>query len=213
MDIALDVETGGLDPELAPLMGVDLWHPTGPCFTARVRGVERVNRFGRAMEIHPRALQANGLNPQEGLDPKQVAERLLAWWKSIGSPQFHLVGHNVGPFDVPFLKQLQYAGIDLPWSMMFDYHYQDTATLAYALQKAGYLHFGKWSLTNVCQVLGILYDPHLSKADAKAAWYANSRMLDILQVVKQRGEYGEARDGITLVDAIRGVLPALDLRG
>jgi hypothetical protein len=215
MDIALDTETGGLEAELAPIMSVDLWHPTGPCFSERIKATGRKGRFGQDLTIHPRALQANGLNPEEGIPIEECAKRLLTWWKSIGSPQFHLVGHNVGPFDVPFLKQLTYVGVDLPWSMMFDYHYQDTATLAYALQKAGILHFGKWSLTNVCQVLGILYDPHLSKCDAKASWWANERMNAILKLSQEFcGMVGqEGYKELIFVDEVRKLCPALDLRG
>ena len=213
MDIALDTETGGLDPEIAPILGIDLWHPTGPCFSQRVIGTGRVGRFGNKMEIHPRALQANGLNPDEGVPIEEAAKRMVAWWKSIGSPQFHLVGHNVGPFDVPFLKQLTHVGVDVPWAMMFDYHYQDTATAAYLMQKDGMLHFGKWSLTNVCQVLGILYDPHLSKCDAKASWYANERMSAVRLHYKDMCERGEMCEGFNETHNIRDHLPALDLRG
>jgi hypothetical protein len=114
------------------------------------------------------------------------------------------------------MKQLTCVGVDVPWSMMFDYHYQDTATLAYALQKSGILHFGKWSLTNVCQVLGILYDPHLSKCDAKAAWYANERMSAILELLKMFCGDGRGRTGYKELDftsEVRALCPALDLRG
>lgn len=211
MDIALDCETGGLDAELNPLLGFDLWTPSlekeGKTLTIRVKGTGQINRFGVPLVIHPRALQANGLDPEQGDTPAAARDKLVRWWESIGSPQLHLVGHNVGPFDVSFLKQLTWHHKDLPWQSMFDYHYQDTASLAYALQKAGLLHFGKWSLTNVCQVLGILYDPHISRADAKASWYANERMLMVM-----RCSFGQ-ECGMQGDHTIRDHLPALDLRG
>lgn len=199
MRISLDTETGGLEAAENPLLQVSLWQPEGPCFEERVLP-------GPGMKIHPRALQANGLDPAVGIPADECARRLVAWWKSIGSPRFELIGQNVGPFDVPFLKQLTRVGVDVPWAAMFDYHYRDTSVLAFALQDAGILHFGKWSLTNICQVLGILYDPHLARCDAKAAWHAWHRMEGVLSILKAKSPESAA-------ELRTGVLHALDLRG
>ena len=214
MLISLDVETGGLDAEANPLLQVSLWRPDGPGYEVRIKG--------DPARCHPRALQANGLDPTQGMEPADAAASLVQWWKSIDSPQFHLIGQNVGPFDVPFLKQLTKVGVDVPWSMMFDYHYRDTGTLALALQDAGILHFGKWSLTNICQVLGILYDPHICRADAKAAWYAWHRMQEVLMHLRDNNNVieGHSKEGCSGIDqtreinhSLRAHLPALDLRG
>ena len=200
MLISADCETGGLEPT-APLLQLTLWQPNGPCFDERIRADPAA--------CHPRALQANGLDPTVGGTEAEVAAKLVTWWKGIGSPQFHLIGQNVGPFDVPFMKRLTRVGVDVPWGMMFDYHYRDVATLALAMQDAGILHFGKWSLTNICQVLGILYDPHICRADAKAAWYAWHRLAEVLACLKKSGGCGDGH----CPGKIREHLPALDLRG
>lgn len=217
MRAAMDTETGGLDAQENPLLQLTIYNPELPLFDVRVKGLSAlpvgvlVNpATGKPYTIHPRAIQANGLNPTEGLSPEDAAEELKKWWLDCGKPHLYLIGHNVGPFDVPFAKQLTRVGVDLPWAMMFDYHYLDTATLAFAMQEAGILHFGKWSLANVCQVLGILYDPHLAKADAKAAWHAWHRMEAVLRRLKELASY---EGKVDLTAEIRAMLPALDLRG
>ena len=167
MLMALDTETGGLDPITRPLLSVALWCPEQK-FHVRVKANRPCDR---------KALEINKLDPEMGVEPQVAAEHLLLWWKGMGSPRIELVGQNVGPFDVPFFKQLMHCGVDLPWDLMFDYHYRDTATLALACMDAGLLPRGKKSLGALCEMLNIHFSAHDSLQDAMAAWHVWHRLI------------------------------------
>ena len=177
MRVALDTETGGLDPVKNPLLSLAIWspeleeHEAGP-FKIGIRNDGKI--------CEQKALEVNGLDPKAGVLPIVAAMQLESWWKRLGSPRFELIGHNVGAFDVPFVKQLTKVGIDLPWPMMFNYHYRDSAVLALTCSDLGLLT-PKVSLTSVCKQLNINYAAHDALQDAKAAWHAWERMMVLLR--------------------------------
>lgn len=170
MLIALDTETGGLSPLRNPLLAFTLWAPGGVEFSARVRGDHAA--------CQPKALEINGLDPSEGESPLEVDRQLFDWWEKQSRPKLQLVGHNIGPFDVPFMSQLP------SFAQMIDYHYRDTCCLALAFSDVGLLSTKKVNLKAVATELLITYGAHDSKQDAMAAWHCWHRMMDILNGVK-----------------------------
>ena len=196
MKVALDTETGGLNAAANPILSLAIWSPeleetqAGP-FMARIAA-------GTDLACEQRALEVNKLDPAIGMSRHAAARMLLEWWTAQGKPRFKLIGHNVGPFDVPFVQQLRCCGVDLPWGMMFDYHYRDTATLALAFTDLGILS-GKLSLGGLCSQLGIEFQAHDALQDTKAAWHAWNRMTQML------------KDTDELLARMRRDLPALEV--
>ena len=177
MKVALDCETGGLEADKNPILGLAIWSPE---LEESEHGPFVIRMCADGGICHPKALEVNKLDPNVGVTRAVAAQMLFDWWVAQGRPRFELVGHNVGPFDVPFVRQLERAGVDLPWHMMFDYHYRDSATLALACYDLGLLG-GKLSLGAVCAQLGIKFAAHDALQDAKASWHAWHRMCHMLQ--------------------------------
>lgn len=177
MKAAADTETGGLEADKNPILSLTIWSPE---LEETEAGPFRTRICADGGICHPKALEVNKLDPTVGVTRAVAAQMLLDWWGRQGKPRFELVGHNIGPFDIPFMKQLARAGVDLPWNLMFDYHYRDTATLALALHDLGILS-GKLSLGAVCGQLGIGFNAHDDLQDSMASWHAWERMTHLLQ--------------------------------
>lgn len=187
MKIALDTETGGLVPSENPILALAMYNPEH-AFSTRIKCPTNLT-------CHPRALEVNRLDPTQGDMAYDAQIALGRWWESLGSPRFELIGHNVGPFDIGFVKQISGP----KHSLMFDYHYRDTATLALALQDAGLVHFGKLNLSNVAERLKIRYDAHGAMQDAMCAWHVWERQI---QIVRASKEFADTMDEAAVDDLI-----------
>ena len=112
--ISIDIETTGLDPERHQILeiaavynnqGVDVMEC--PHFQAIVDPGEIIGE-PHALNMNARLIErlANG----EGDLPAVVVSNLMGWVETIqshtGIDRFHLVGKNVGSFDLQFLKRM-----------------------------------------------------------------------------------------------------------
>jgi len=166
MLIALDTETGGLDATKNPILSFALYAPGITPFYAQVWGDPNL--------CDVKALQINGLDPTAG---RQLADIILEfnnWHAEIGAPKFEVIGHNVGPFDMPFIKQL-----NLPCK--FDYHYRDTLVAAALLKDSGKIQLEKLNLKACCEYFGITYDAHNALEDARASYELWHKCLGIIK--------------------------------
>lgn len=166
MLIALDTETGGLRADINPILSLALYHPSAE-FYIQIKGDRKW--------CDAKALEINGLNPDEGVTKPEAAAALTKFWESLGKPKFEVIGHNVGPFDMPFVKQL-----GLP-SGMFDYHYYDSLVAAALLKQSGLAPLTKLNLAACCSHFGIEFAAHNALEDAKASWKLWHKCLEVIK--------------------------------
>lgn len=101
--LVVDVETGGLDPSVNPLLEVAI----APLDAHGFSGGHQCRWFGCGLPCDPVALEVNGLDPDEGVSPAIAAERFdkhldhLAEVRGVG--RFILAGMNPA-FDRDFLR-------------------------------------------------------------------------------------------------------------
>ncbi len=166
MKIACDTETGGLNPDINPILSVAFYTPDHE-FYIQIKGERQY--------CDKKALEVNGLNPDEGVSRAEAQGLIIDFWNKLGRPKFELIGHNVGPFDAPFLKQLA-----LP-NGMIDYHFYDTMVACALLKDCGKINPERMKLQSVCDYFGITYEAHNALEDAKAAWKVWHKCLDIIK--------------------------------
>lgn len=165
MIVSLDTETGGLNATENPILQLCVFVP-GRELDIRIQG--------DPAKCHPQALQVNHLNPLEGETPEEAAKLFGEWLQKNRIGKLELIGHNVGTFDVPFVRQLGEFPID--------YHYRDTACLLLLLKDMGLVPSGiRSSLQAMAHILKVQYVPHVGMQDCKAAWHCWWRGQEVLR--------------------------------
>lgn len=168
MLIACDTETGGLKPDVNPILSIAFYNDQHQ-FYVQIQGPKEW--------CDKRALEVNGLDPTQGVTVREAQKMIIAWWVSIGSPKLELIGHNIAAFDVSFIKQLA-----LP-DKMIDYHYRDTFIAAALLKDSGKVPLTRLNLGACCEYFGITFAAHNALEDAKAAWLLWNKMINLIKGV------------------------------
>lgn len=166
MLIAVDTETGGLDPIQNDILSIAFYNPDTEIYI-QIKGDPKF--------CDAKALEINGLDPTQGVTRAEAQEQLIAWWTKLGQPKFQLVGHNAAAFDLGFIKQLA-----LP-SKFYDYHIEDSMIAMAILKRAGKINLPRVNLKACCDYFGITFEAHNALEDAKASWQVYQKCLDLLR--------------------------------
>jgi DNA polymerase III epsilon subunit-like protein len=151
--IVVDIETTGVDPQKHQMVSIGaVDYDTGETFY----GECRIYKFD---EWTQEALNINGFTLEQIHDEKkqtpfELYERFVKW----ASPRSSmLAGHNIGGFDLQFLKQAQCRGRK---NTTFPFRYQtvDLHSVAFSRFKKSY------SMSKICQMLGIKPEPEIHNA-------------------------------------------------
>lgn len=183
--VVVDTETGGLDDREHSILslGAVIWTEDGSLSEPFHMFIQE-----EKMVTTPEALRVNGITETElslGMSPSYVILLFEEWLHNNGlySKQT-LGGHNIAGFDMGFLKRLyKLAGKRLP----FDYHVQDTMSLALALRFAGMLNVPNVKLDTLCAHFGITIREegtsgrHNSAEDAVATAKLFTELLGLLK--------------------------------
>jgi DNA polymerase III epsilon subunit-like protein len=182
--VVVDTETGGLDDRQHSILslGAVIW--TDGLLS------EPFNMYIREenMVTTPEALKINGITEDDlalAASPSFVVSTFEQWLHDNGVyGRQTLGGHNIAGFDMGFIKRLyRLSGKRMP----FDYHVQDTMSLALGLQFAGRLNVPNVKLDTLCAHFGIKIREddakgrHNSGEDAAATAKLFTALLDMLK--------------------------------
>lgn len=169
--IALDTETGGLDPYQNPLLQIGCYVPNGQRFNVRI--VPPIDLI-----VTPESMKINGWpdshKGHETLTEKEAITRLKELFK-VHKPDW-VVCHNA-VFDIPFIRQaMKRTGVDfyLPRALC-------TMSFAVALDHIGGYQQSKFSLNDLqCEFEPTYIRPQIHDAseDAKLTHIVFQRMLE-----------------------------------
>jgi len=153
---AIDIETTGLDPHYHDIVEIAIQplcddfspSPDVTPFTARIRA-------RRPRNASPKALEVNGLDPNEGEEYHEFLARLLAWLGKYSIEKINILGQNVD-FDRAFIE----ANIPELGKMFGHRDIRDSQRLARAfndicIMKTGKPAFENLGLVALREALGI----------------------------------------------------------
>lgn len=179
--VFIDTETGGHDASKHSILslGAVVWSEghLSPPFHVFIR--EPI------MTTTPEAMKINRITTEEmtgASDPHAAVLAFERWLRESEAPgKQTLGGHNIAGFDMGFVKRLYVlAGKRMP----FDYHVQDTMSLALALQFAGRLNVPSVKLDVLCEHFGIKIrsgERHNAAEDAVATAHLFTALLRMIQ--------------------------------
>lgn len=170
IDMAVDLETGGLDAgqhEILEIGVVHYWvdeegdYKIGETFESLVRPT-------RPDDIHPKALEKNGLKIEDLMKaptPAQVRNAFFNWHEELFDGKLiKMLGSNPG-FDKEFLKL--YFGLN--YDKIFWYKQKDTNGFAEGLRDSGLLDVSSTSLEALADHFNIPHTAHRAIGDCIAA--------------------------------------------
>jgi DNA polymerase III epsilon subunit-like protein len=164
--IFVDVETGGLDPNVHSILsiGMVLWGDFH--IVAEKEWYVKEDPIAVTSE----AMEVNNIDLKSLQDPpSQVVKYISMFLNKHGfDPETdHLAGHNVGSFDCGFIKRL-YRLADQPFP--FKHRVVDTFSTAKALQLCNGLPDNlSLSLESLCKYYDVKYAAHNALSDAHAS--------------------------------------------
>jgi len=142
--------------------------PSGEFKTEIISIFESKVKPNRVGIVSPEAMKVNRLNLKDLEDATEsfiVASDLVEWWQEMcDGIKIVPIGHNYA-FDREFLKD--FVGRDLYFTM-FDYHNEDTYSLAKTLWRQGKLVVNNFSLEALCSALDIPFFSHGAREDVLA---------------------------------------------
>lgn len=177
---AVDVETGGLDHKVHPILAIGI-QPLGfdldPLYL-RVKA--------DPTRCDAEALAVNHLDPTEGLELGEAKAKLIEYIVSNtvrgAEYKLHPVGQNFGGFDALFLRE--FMGFK-PYREFVSYRFGDTQALALALCDAGIIEPKSIKLDHLLEYFGITNaQPHHALSDATAEAKLWNAMIKILKDLK-----------------------------
>ena len=149
----IDVETGGIDPNVHSLLTIGLVVADGERIIDRLElGIKH-----KVFNVTQEAMKVNNIDLTNlTTSPEDTFVIIDTFLKRNFDKKIHIGGHNVG-FDVSFFKPFyenvrEYLkslnpNIDIPtWNQRFDYHYIDTSIIATYLKECGKLKVDSVSL-------------------------------------------------------------------
>ena len=181
--VVVDTETGGLDANEHSILslGAVIWTDgvLSEPFHMYIREED--------MKTTPEALKVNGITADDlshAMSPSFVVSLFEQWLHDNGVySKATLGGHNIAGFDMGFIKRLyRLAGKRMP----FDYHVQDTMSLALGLRFADRLNVPSVKLDALCAHFGItireggVTGAHNSAEDAVATAKLFTELLNLM---------------------------------
>lgn len=170
----IDVETGGIDPNVHSLLTIGLVVADKDRIIDRVEVGIKHNTFVVTQE----AMKINNIDLKElETSPQDAFIIINNFLKRNFDGKIKLGGHNIG-FDVSFFKpfydimreefKAKNPSLDIPtWKQSFDYHYVDTSVIATYLKECGKLKVSSVSLGSLIEYFGLKAESrHTAMEDA-----------------------------------------------
>ncbi|HUV12052.1 MAG TPA: 3'-5' exonuclease [Acidobacteriota bacterium] len=183
----LDLETGGLDPEVNPILQLGYVIEING---RRVREGRIISSGFEGCEIHPEALEVNGLDPKkvEAWPPEsEMYEKLIGIVNTFvnrfdKTDKFVIGGFNVG-FDVEFLRAMFKRQKDKYFGAWFAFQFIDPASIVRFIQYAGAMdEFARMKLTDLAKYFQVdRPDAHDALADIEMTIDVVRKMKELLQ--------------------------------
>lgn len=170
----IDVETTGLEPDYHEVIEVAAVRLDPRTLDIQVEMDAKV-RPDRPERAEREALEQNGYTPEDWTDARPLVEVLAQLTPVLSG--CCLAGHNVG-FDWAFLRS-SYRRVDALQPDV-DYHFVDTASLAWPLVAAGLIERPK--LEALCNHFGISNEgAHSAPADVRRTIEVYRRLMPMLE--------------------------------
>lgn len=181
--IAIDLETGGVDVGVNPVLSVAAVCSEGT-FHRYVIPVE-------GMVIDARAAEVNGYTEDRwrelgAVEMRQAAADLKAWLISLKVPKNRLrpVAHNAA-FDRGFLA---WMGRVTHYEFPLDYHWECTMSMLSTLIRAGVVPAGRVNLDRLCALTGFnRKEPHDALCDAHGCLLGLEWMVNLVRGLREKG--------------------------
>lgn len=185
--LVIDTETGGLDPQIHPLLQIyaAVFDKNGKCIKEYEHWIEA--------EDQPLSIGALKINnyfsrKDQCVSSKYAAKSFLEWCIEIQKDYDPiLVGQNL-KFDLAFIKKLMDDYKYFDWNEMFRRHVLDTGVIAQAMIDAGLIKgLRKTSLNALAYAFKVPADKdklHNAKYDAKITFEVYMEMIKCLKTAK-----------------------------
>ena len=181
----LDTETGGLDSSIHSVLELAIV-PLNEDLTTDL-SIEpfyaRIKNY--TYEVSKKALEVNGLDPNEGDSPYKVVYDFVDWMRANKIEKINPLGQN-WKFDEGFIRKLlTYGGEE--FEDFFHYHFEDTCSTARAINRAHKGEFGEslfksTSLKDLAEFFGIDYSKgHSAHGDCIVTAKVYKELLRIIK--------------------------------
>jgi len=189
MIIALDFETGGIDPQKYSALEIGLYNlETKEVWATYIKEDPCVVDF-EAMKVNQIALadiSEGGLSPAE--TALAIHRKLNDWgWK--GPDPILPLGHNCS-FDMEFMKRLYFKAFGnlKTYNRVWSYRRRDTSAIARFLDDAGVVSLpSRANLKSVCEAYGVVLtsdNQHTAGGDAEACGRLYLEMINLMSLLK-----------------------------
>lgn len=207
--LALDTETGGLDPKLADVLTIYI-AVVDENFKVLDEVDLKMKPNDRLPVVEPGAMKVNGIDIQKHLeDPetityKEAAERISVMLKKHLKKNGRFsnlipLGHNI-PFDLGFIHQ--HIMDKHAWEKFAHYRDIDTNPIVWLLKDSGWFPRDLGSLVSVVEYLGIpKRAAHNAKDDTLMCVDVYKKLLEIVRSKKESSAGGQQQDLIALLEA------------
>lgn len=182
----MDVETGGVDEKKNPILQLAYIIEIDK---KRVASGKLHSRGFKGCEIHPRALEVNGLTMEQIADFPVESElyrelqRVLSQFvnKFNKDDKYVIGGYNVA-FDVGFLRELWLRQQDKYFGSWFAFQFIDPASIVRFVQYSGAMNeFARMRLVDLATYFGVVReDAHDALADIEMTINVVNQMVGLL---------------------------------
>lgn len=189
--LVIDLETTGTDPLIHRITQIAARHEKDRKILAQFNqkiGHSDIKVDLGALRVNKTALSAL---PSFGSDEKAVITAFVDFLLSIKEDRddpLVILGHNVGSFDVQFLKAALARNNISGFDNAVAYRTEDTATVGSFLRRANLIDVKKFSLGNLAKALDIKVDEkqtHDAMYDVDLTSQVYYAMLDLMDRMKQ----------------------------
>lgn len=158
----IDVETGGIDPQIHSLLTIGLVVADGDRIIDRMEvGIKH-----KTFNVTQEAMSINNIDLKDlETSPQDAFIIIHNFLKRNFDGKIKLGGHNIG-FDISFFKpfyevmrdelKAKNPSLDIPtWRQSFDYYYVDTSVIGTYLKECGKLKVSKVSLGDLIEYFNL----------------------------------------------------------
>lgn len=184
----IDVETGGIDPNIHSLLTVGLVVADGEKIVDRLElGIKH-----KTFNVTQEAMKVNNIDLKDlTTSPEDSFLIIDAFLKRNFDRKINIGGHNIG-FDISFFKPFYESvreylkslnpNIDIPtWNQRFDYHYVDTSIIATYLKECGKLKVSSVSLGKLIEYFNLQAESrHTAMEDAMMSALVYHRLKKLI---------------------------------